>query len=212
MTQVTLDSYYAGVTAAIKAAFPQFRTVEFDREDREALPLPACLLSISEFEDAAEADAGTGQWSTLAHVQAHVILGFRETRVHLAVRKAATSLAVWLRLKRFPDLDKPGKTLPTGPALVTGCYEDDFHPELDKYEVWRVEFLQALDLGLDVWAADNEGVTPVPVFGHVPDVGVGAEECYRDLEGNPQPARGNTVLVSGKRPLSDTDKKILTEG
>jgi len=177
---IDLQDYYAAVVAAIQAQFPGFKTVEFDREDRDprTLQVPACLLTITEFEDAADQDPGTEQWPTVARVEAQVILGFREPAVNLAVRKAATSLAVWLRYRRFPDLNDPPKTLPTGAAMVQGVFLDDFSPELDQFQVWRVEWLQHMDLGASVFA-EEPGPTPTPFFSWSPLIGTGNEQHYR---------------------------------
>lgn len=181
-TQITLDEYYVAAVADIRAAFPQFVTVEFDREDRElkADDLPACLLEIDEFEDAPDRDPQTEQWATMARVNARVVLGFRTGAVKMEVRKAATSLAVWMRKRRFRHPTKPGEALPTGAAEVAGCYRDDFSPELDQFEVWRLEWLQIMHLGATAFPAG--GTVPTnPVFSWAPAIGYGHEQDYSEL-------------------------------
>lgn len=181
-TQITLDQFYAAVTADIREAFPDFATVEFDREDRtfKAADLPACLLEISEFEDADEHDPGTEQWATVARIEARVILGFRLENVKLEVRKAATALSVWLRRRRFRHPTRAGKALPTGQVMLAGCYKDDFSPDLDEFEVWRVEWSQTMHLGVSVFQP-GEAVPWQPVYSWVPDVGFGHEDDYRGI-------------------------------
>lgn len=178
-TQITLDQFYAAVTADIQAAFPAFVTVEFDREDRKEVPLPAVLLEISEFDDANEIDPGTEQWATTARVEAYVILGFRTAGVKLEVRKAATALAVWLRKRRFHHPDFPGGTLPSGEVQLVGAYKDDFEPELDQFEVWRVEWHQVMHLGATAFPAG--GTTPsTPLFSWAPEIGNGHADDYTE--------------------------------
>lgn len=181
-TETTLDQFYAAVVNDIRAAFPVFATVEFDREDRENIPLPAVLLEISEFEDANDMDPGSEQWSVDARVEALVLLGFREAAVKMEVRKAATALAVWLRKRRFSHPSKPGKKLPTGEVRLQGCYKDDFNPELDQYEIWRVEWTQNMTLGPSVWAGETDGTTPTPVYSWAPAIGTGNEDQYNELD------------------------------
>lgn len=181
-TEITLDQFYAAVTADIKAAFPAYVTVEFDREDRETIPLPAILLEIKDFEDASDKDPGTGQWSTNARVEAYVILNFRTDAVKLEVRKAATALAVWLRLRHFSNPDAPGKALPTGPVELIGARKDDFEPELDQYEVWCVDWNQNLQLGISVYDGETDGTTPgKPLYSWAPEIGQGHEDNYSEV-------------------------------
>ena len=60
-----------------------------------------------------------------------------------------------------------------------GGYPDDFQPEIDKYEVWRVEWQQVIHLGETIWT--DEGTTPQnPVYSWVPDIGNGNEDKYQD--------------------------------
>lgn len=184
-TQITLDQYYAAVVSDISARFPVFGTVEFDRGDieRKHLPVPACLLEITEFEDDGENDPGTEAWQCNARVEARIVFGFRTERVKLQCRKLATALAHFLRLRRFGHPEKPGTKLPTGAAMLVGCYEDDFSPVLDKYEVWRVEWIQNMTFGPSIW--NDEGETPDKVYvGIAPDIGKGNEGQYTQIAGD----------------------------
>ena len=178
-TQITLDQYYAAVVTDISGCFPVFRTVEFDRGDmdRQPPPVPACLLEITEFEDDGENDPGTGSWQCNARVEARIIFGFRTERVKLQCRKLATALAHFLRMRRFGHPEKPASALPTGPALLTGCYEDEFSPELYKYEVWRVEWIQNMTFGPSIWNEDGEAPKRIH-SGFAPDIGTGNESRY----------------------------------
>lgn len=179
-TEITLDQYYSAVVSDIAAAFPVFQTIEFDREDIDtnAPQLPACLLEITEFEDN-DNDYQTGAWHCLANVEMRILVSFKTENAKLECRKLAVALAHWLRFKRFTHPSDPQKKLPTGPALLTGCYLDDFD-ELENYEVWRVEYTQAMTFGPSVWTDD--GVTPTQVYaGFSPDIGSGNENDYTEL-------------------------------
>ncbi|KWI69675.1 hypothetical protein [Burkholderia ubonensis] len=179
-TVVQVSAYQDAVVAKIRAAFPDFKTVEFDREevDRdelEACDLPAILLDLNEFEEASEDDRGNGQSPMRGRVEARVVIGYRTARAKTAARAAAGTLAAWMRLRRFT-----GENVWTEPAKVIGAYRDDFSPGMDRYTVWRVEWAQVLHLGEDVWK--DGGPTPGnPTYSFAPDIGLGNEAHYQPL-------------------------------
>lgn len=176
-TNLDLAALHEAIVADIKAAFPALQTVEFYREERKGIPLPAVLLELTEMEGQPDVDPGTEQLAVAARFEAEIIMGFRTPNVKLEIRKFAGAFAAWLRLRRWTNPADPAKKLPTGPAEVIGCFRDDFNPELDKYEVWRVEWSQILHLGDTVWT--NEGTIPtIPLFSWVPDIGIGHEDDY----------------------------------
>jgi hypothetical protein len=172
-TEVTLDALHQAIIDAIKAKFPSLVTVEFYREDRKltAAQLPACLLDLTEWESAPEDDdPQTEQLAVDARFEAHLILGFRTPEIKLAIRKLAAAFGAFLRLKRWPGVA-------CGPAHVIGAFKDDFSPELDQYECWRVEWVQRITLGETVW--EGAGITPETVFiGFTPRIGVPHEADY----------------------------------
>lgn len=181
VTEISLDALHDAIVAAVAAAFPSLQTVEFYRPDRKAMRLPGCLLEIEEFDGAPDLDPGTGQLAMMARFQARFVLGFKTPGVQLEARKLATAFAAWLhKLSRWPDPARPGKKLPTGPAEIIGAYPDSFSPELDEYEVWRVEWQQAIHLGESEWKYD--GVVPTTVFvGIAPETGLPNIDKYRQL-------------------------------
>lgn len=168
-TAVDFDALNAAIVAGISGAFSTFQTVEFYRPDRTQLPLPAILLELAELETA-DTDPGTGQIAMVARFEARIILSFDTVNVKQEIRKIAASLAAFLNLRRWPGVI-------TDPATVIGCYEDDFSPELDRFEVWRVEWSHQFNVGTSVWV--DSGITPTTVFlGYEPRVGEGNEGNY----------------------------------
>lgn len=170
-TVTTLDEVHAGIIAAINAQFPTLATVEAYRLDRKTLSLPACLIELTEMD--VEPDPGTEQLAVMARFEAHFVIGFRQGALNpkLEVRKLAAAFAVFARLQRWG--------CPIGPAEVIGCYPDDFDPELDQYECWRVEWRQVIHLGESIWT--DIGPTPEPVYSWAPNIGIGNEHYYREL-------------------------------
>lgn len=179
-TNLSLDVLHAAIVADIKAQFPGLVTVEFYREDRKNLPKPACLLTLTEFEASPDDDPGTEQLAVLAHFEAELVIGFNTLKAKQSIRLLAASLAAWLHNRRWDNPAGTTPKLPTGPCMVGGCYPDDFQPELDQFEVWRVDWQQIVHLGDTVWT--NEGVTPSRVFlGQAPEVGTGNEADYVEV-------------------------------
>lgn len=173
-TVTTLDAVHAGIVAAIEAQFPALQTVEAYRLDRRNLPVPACLIELTEMEVDPTIDPGTEQLPVLARFEARFVIGFRQGALNpkLEVRKLAAAFASFARLQRWG--------CPIGPAEVVGIYPDDFDPELDQYECWRVEWQQVIHLGGTVWTDDGE--VPTRVFtSFAPLIGEAHEGDYVEL-------------------------------
>lgn len=170
-TEVTLPQLQEAVEAAVRAAFPQFKTVEFDRDDEdENIPLPACLLSFVEAEPAPDADAGTGQWPALARFEAHVLFNARRSE-RVEVKIAAVALAAWLNLRRFPGVN-------VDPCQVIACEPDEFAPNVESRRAWRVEWVMPAMFGNSAWACEGDGAAPRSFFSFAPWIGIPHEDRY----------------------------------
>lgn len=176
-TELDLDALHDAIVQSIAAQFPALATVEDYREDRLNLPLPAVLVELIELEPTPDADPMTEQLAALARFDARVVMGFREPQAKRSVRKLAAALALHVSGQRW------GQKI--GPAEVVVIAPDDFTPELDQFEVWRVEWQQPVHIGPSIWTDD--GVTPVPVFSFAPDIGPGNEGSYEPLPDFPPP-------------------------
>lgn len=187
-TAVDLVKLHQAITQEIQAAFPTLKVVEFYREedDRDALTteqLPACLLELSEMVPTLEDDPGTEQLTVSARFTARLVVGFRTPRAKLEIRRLAAAVAKFLRQKRWALKieDDQVERIPSGPAQVVAIMPDEFSPELDRFEVWAVEWTQSLDIGESVWL--DEGITPeTPLYSWAPKIGFGHEHYYRGLE------------------------------
>ena len=173
-TVTTLDAVHNGIVSAIQAKFPSLATVEAYRTNRKSLPVPACLIELTEMDGAPDDDPGTEQLAVTARFEATLVIGFRQgaNNPKREIRKLAAALAAFIRLKRWG--------CPIGPAEVIGAYPDDFDPELDQYECWRVEWQQLIHLGDTVWT--DEGETPTQVLASFsPDIGLENVGKYTEL-------------------------------
>lgn len=174
-TQIDLEELHGAIVTAISGQFPDIETVEFYREEEERQPdfdTPACLLELAELEPVPEEDPGTEQLAVYARFEARLVIGFRTERAKIEIRKLAAAFAVFLRQRRWG--------LPVGQAEVLAIAADNFSPELDRFEVWRVEWRQLVHLGESVWIDTTSTMPDEPVYSFSPDIGTGNEEDYRD--------------------------------
>lgn len=183
-TEIDLTKLHAAIAADIAAQFPAFQTVQFYREEDERTPLtadqmPACLMQLSDMEPAGRADQpGTTQFAVDARFEARVIIGFRTPHAKVEIRKLAGALAVFISNRKWVDPDDATKKLPTLSAEVTAVASDDFHEQLDRFEVWRVEWVHRIHLGATIY--DGVGVIPGEVYySWLPEIGAAHEDDYQ---------------------------------
>lgn len=153
-TTIDLDILMAAVVSRIAAAFPAFATVNDFDAVRTSLAIPACLVTLEDFEAEPEADPLTGQLALLVRWRARVIIGFKTPNAKREIRKLAASLGLFIHGQRWG--------LPVEAAAVTVIAPDDFEPALDQFEVWSVDFQQMINLGESVWV--NDGTIPQVVL------------------------------------------------
>lgn len=172
-TAVDLDALHDAIIASIAAQFPALATVEDYREDRKRMALPAVLVNLTDLEPDPDEDPGTEQLAAIARFDAQIVIGFRTANAKREIRKLAAALGKHIHMQRWGQ--------PVAPAQVTAIVPDDFSPELDRFEVWRVEWQQVVHIGVSVW--DNDGTIPTQVLiGFAPDIGPGNEDKYVPIE------------------------------
>ena len=154
---IEIDAFHESVLAAIRAAFPAFQDVaDYPREPGK-IPTPACYLQMVEANPAP--DRGTDQLALTLRFEALVIYGFKVEKSKRSVRGAAVALAAFIRSRRWGEY--------AGPATVEGIQADGFSPELDAYNVWRVDWTQEVVIGDNVWEAGTPAVSTVDAREHV---------------------------------------------
>lgn len=169
---VDLDALHTAICARIKAEIPDFVTVEAYREDRKNLPVPACLIDLIEMEPDPDADPGTSQLSVIGRFEALIIIGRRDPKKEMAVRRLAARVALLTRTERWGQR--------VGAGYPIACEPDAFSPELDQFAVWRVEWAQPFEIGASIW--NNDGALPTDVLASwAPDIGLGHEDDYEDV-------------------------------
>lgn len=174
ITSCDITQLYASIESSVRAAFPALQTVQFDRDDHDGLPIPACLIEMGDADDGQ--DPGSEQQCMDVRFEARFVVSFRSPTARSEAIKLAFAFAAFVRAQgRWPGVGGQG-----GAPLIIGCYADEFHPSLDKYEVWRVEWHQSLWFGASEWAGN--GVLPDHVHvGISPDIGLGNEDKYVEI-------------------------------
>lgn len=175
---VTIDGLHAAITAQLQAAFPDLKTVEFYRAlEDEGIATPALLLEMSEAEPSPDDDAGSEQAPFRLRFEARVVMQGRTPSQRQEMRKLATSLATWLWRRRWAGL-------PADACQVIACEPDEFAPVVEKFVVWRVEWVQLVFLGESAWI--NDGAVPLDLYAFAPDIGLPHEPGYIRADGLPR--------------------------
>ncbi|MFY0309635.1 hypothetical protein ACFMBG_07030 [Leisingera sp. D0M16] len=170
-----LDQLHDAIKARISEQFPALAAVEDYGAPRKSLQVPAVLIELADMEADLDSDPGTEQLAVVSKWVVRVVLSFRAENVQREIRKLAGALGVLVQQNRWGQR--------VSPAQVTYIGPDAFDPELDKFEVWAVEWDQQIDLGQSVWT--GEGVTPEQVMiGYSPDIGPGQEPDYTEIDGS----------------------------
>lgn len=138
------------VVGALAAEYQGFRTVAAEDESRTELRVPAIIVDFTEIEPDPDREPHTGQFPCLIRVEARIVLGHRTPQVRREVIKAAAALAAFVHNNRFG--------VKWGAATVIAVEPDEFAPQIDTFDIWRVEWTHSCDLGQTYFVDD--GVTP----------------------------------------------------
>lgn len=187
---IDLEQLELAIAADVKAQFPFIKTVEFYREDREKLPVPALLLEMTEWEYAEEADPMTGQLGVIATFEADYLVSFRpenNVKADTIVRKMVGALAAWMYNRRWNDPATPGKKLPTGPVQIIGGWHSEFQgmaagdksKTQSQFKIWTFTWQQKITLG----ALEGEDLLPTEILAALsPEIGLPYKDTYVPLD------------------------------
>jgi hypothetical protein len=157
------------IVAQLGAAFATFKTVAAEDEARTKLAVPAIIVQISELEPDLEKDAHTGQFPCLVRLEARVVMGHRTPKVRREVAKAAGAIAAFVHNNRLG--------VAWGGATVLSVEPDEFAPQADNFDIWRIEWAHSADIGQSYFVDD--GVTPREILSSwAPDIGPDNEGEY----------------------------------
>ncbi|RBW63034.1 hypothetical protein [Ruegeria sp. A3M17] len=170
--EIDLGTALDTIVATIAGEFQAFKTVASEDQAPRDLPVPAILLQLSELEPEAEKDPHTGQFPCLVHVEARLIMGNRTPRVRRDSIKAAGALAAFVHNNRLG--------VKWGAAEVLAVEPDEFAPQADNFNIWRLEWVHFACVGSSYFI--DSGVTPTQVLASwAPDIGSDNEADYKDV-------------------------------
>ncbi len=173
-TQIDLEEMHGAIVASVRSQFPSLVTVGDYGESRKSLLVPAVLVELIDMEAAPDADPGTEQLAVVTHWVARAVMSFKAVNAKIEVRKLAAALGNHVHQQRWG--------LPVAPAKVTIIGPDAFDPDMDRFEVWAVEWEQVVHIGASVF--DDTGIVPTEVLiGYTPDIGPGHEADYHPFDG-----------------------------
>lgn len=177
---ITLDQLNDAIVAQISAQFPQFKTVEFYREDEtQTVPTPALVLEMTEAApDPDMVSDGETFLPWRLRFEGRVILPRKTATVKQDTRRLALQLSAWLHYRKFAGV--------TGnAATVIDAVPDAFSVNREHFEVWAIEWYQTVLL------EDRPDTTFPDIYGDAlysfaPDIGIPHEPDYKRFDGEPR--------------------------
>lgn len=157
------------IVETLKDEFGTFKTVAAEDENRKKLSVPAIIVQLSELEPDPDKDAHTGQFPCIVRVEARIVMGHRTPKVRREVIKAAGAVAAFVHNSRLGVAWRAAKVLAVEP--------DEFAPQADQFDIWRVEWAHSADIGPSYFVDD--GVTPTELLtSWAPEIGPDHEGDY----------------------------------
>ncbi|WP_211299481.1 hypothetical protein [Pukyongiella litopenaei] len=151
------------------AEFNSFKTVAAEDESRTKLAVPAIIVQLSELEPDPDKDPHTGQLPCLVRVEARIVMGHRTPKVRREVIKAAGAVAAFVHSNRLG--------VPWGAATILAVEPDEFAPQADQFDIWRIEWAHSADIGPSYFV--DEGATPGQILtSWAPAIGPDHEADY----------------------------------
>lgn len=174
---MTMADLHAAIETKIKAKLPWLKTVDYYRENREPpkrAEMPALFFELVETEAAERDNPGTGQLAQNALFEAYLFIDYKQAgkKAKLEIRERATEFALMLHQNRWG--------VPCEAACAIAMHPDETDPDLDQYEIFRIEWQQVIYLGADEWA--ETGNTPdEPQWAQHPSIGADNEYAYQPV-------------------------------
>ncbi|RZG78352.1 hypothetical protein EXE10_18200 [Acinetobacter sp. WCHAc060033] len=161
-----------------------FKLIEFYRSEsnRKSLKveeLPALLLELPDFDVDLVNDAGTEQLPLIARFEARIVINAMEKGLSSPIDIKVKARGLALKLAQYLFKNKRFHKLKTGALTLSTVTEDAFYPELDRYDVWRVDFEIPVLVGENIWKSD--GVIPIAYYSYAPEIGSEHVSSYREV-------------------------------
>lgn len=157
------------VVTAFQAKFTDFATVAAEDQSRTELAVPAIIIQLTDFEPMLDRDPHTGQFPCHVRLEARIVLGHRTAKVRREVARAAASVAAFVHSNRFGER--------WGAAQILAVEPDEFAPQAEQFDIWRVEWAHRADLGESYFL--DGGTIPTQILtSWAPEIGPPNEDQY----------------------------------
>lgn len=171
---VNLIEAWDKIVEKLDEAFPAFNVVAGEDAGRDEIETPAIVVDMTELEPNPANDPTTGEWSCLAHFEARVLVGYRETRARHKVASIAGQVASFVHNERLGvEWDS---------AEVIATHPDEFSPKADQFRVWLVEWVHGCNVGEPIDQGDGEAASTV-LSSFAPEIGEDHAGEYEDVTG-----------------------------
>ncbi|MFC3902558.1 hypothetical protein SAMN05421749_103315 [Acinetobacter marinus] len=186
LSGVDLGELHLAMANALQTAFAtELKLVAFYREEdeRHALKineLPALLMELTELAPDLDGNAGGEQLPVIARFELRVVVDAMHDKDSINNSAKVRVRALAAKIAHFIFKNRHFHGLKTGHAVLEDIVEDAFYPELDRYEVWRIDISVPVNIGESVWA--NDGVTPTAAYSWSPQIGTGNESHYQEID------------------------------
>lgn len=174
---MSIDALLAAIKLGIETDFSSIATVDFtaDIHDRlrGSIDVPAVLIDCVRFP-VLDDSMVQGEIRATAQAALFILVDFKRTNAQSFARSLALQLGRFMHRKHW----SVSGALPT---MVSNIEKDDFAPELDRFEVWRVDFTSIITVRAD--SLEGYLLSPSNVlFSYVPRVGPPHEPAYRSID------------------------------
>jgi len=169
MGGIHLDDFHDAVVASLES-IGWLNSVEAYPEHQTELVGPCAFFSVIDWEFAEEQPMN-GQIAVDLSCELLVVFGRDDSGYQKSIRNAAMAICAKVHGNRWG--------LQVEPAVLKGASPDGFTPELDAYAVWRIEWQQRAEIGIDQYHDDGSGFVPTTIMvSQSPHIGAGNEGHY----------------------------------
>lgn len=173
---LSIDEITTAIVDGLAAAHAGVSVIAYRPEDPSAKPpTPAVLLELVEINPGI--NDGSGRTAVELRFDAYVLIGGFTAERQRALRALAMGVIRTVKDNRW------GARI--GPAVFLGSFSDEWRPELETHDAWRIEFMHAAQLADVTYHAPDETADPPGsvFFGLAPENGPDNLDKYVEVEG-----------------------------
>lgn len=173
---MSVDALLAAIKLGIETEFSSIATVDFtaDIHDRlrGSIDVPAVLIDCVRFP-VLDDSMVQGEIRVTAQGNLFVLVDFKRLNAQSFARHLALQLGRFIHRRNW-------SVSGAHPTITSNIEKDDFSPELDRFEVWRVDFSFIVTVSPE--SLEGYLLSPETVlFSYVPRVGPPHEPAYRSI-------------------------------